>query len=375
MTSYRQSAYQEPSSGGGGGGDWALLTAHITPRLLTHLTGSEEEWIVTSASCAVQDRDEIPGLSGVEEEGEVELKGGGNVGQERTLGVLGIDLKRTWRPGAVGRERTEGAMDRGWALEDLVARWVRQRHGHHHHHHDKEEGSEEEGSEEEESEQEEDEEDEDAKKQQWGTPILGQMEVCFLMILTVANFSCLEEWKRILALVLTCKSIVKKREAWFASFLDLLTRQLAHGDDVEGGLFDMSDEAGGGGYLRELLRRFKRIVDEVFDDDGDNNNKIKEKINNDTNPNHNNKTPHPATPTLKPALSALESFLKAEYGWDDLNDSFLRRGMLELEDGEQVSELEMDDLLQEDERGEYAPVVVEGGDVGGDGDGEVGLLS
>lgn len=277
LSPYRQSAGDGP---GEENGDWAQLTAHITPRLLTHLTGGEEEWIVTSASCAVQDRDEIPGLSAAEV-----------ISDERELGVLGIDLKRTWRPGAVGRERTEGAIDRGWALEDVVGRW-------------QEEGKD------------------------WGNAVMGQMESCFLMILTVASYSCLEEWKRVLGLVLTCQSLVKKREEWFTGFLEQLRRQLARGDDVEGGLFDMSDE--GGAYLQELLKGFKRNLEGTFEDgQGE---------------------------EVKEAMESLESFLKAEYGWE-LGDSFVRKGLLELEDGEQV-EMEMDELLGEDERGEYAPVVV-----------------
>ena len=59
---------------------------------------------------------------------------------------------------------------------------------------------------------------------------------------------------------------------------------------------------------------------------------------------------------VKEELEALEVFLKAEYGWH-LGNEFLRRGMLELEDGEQV-EMEMEEMDGEDERGEYAPVIV-----------------
>ena len=277
LTPYRQSAGDGP---GEENDDWMQITAHITPRLLTHLTGSEK-WIVTSASCAIQDRDEIPGLSAAEA-----------IGNERELGVLRIDLKRTWRPGAVGRERTEGAIDRSWALKDVCERWQE-------------------------------------KGKEWGNTVMGQMETCFLMVLTVANYSCLQEWKRVVGLVLTCKSLVKEREEWFTRFLEQLRRQLARGDDVEGGLFDMSDE--GGGYLKELLKGFKRNLEVTFDED--NGEEVKE------------------------ALKNLECFLKAEYGWE-LSDSFVRRGLLELEDGEQV-EMEMDELLGEDERGEYAPVVVD----------------
>lgn len=291
------------------------LTAHITPRLLTHLTGSEE-WIITSASCAVQDQDEIPGLSAAEA-----------IGRERELGVLGIDLKRTWRPGAVGRERTEGAIDRSWALEDLLERW-------------QEEGRE------------------------WGNTLMGQMETCFLMVLTVSNFSCLEEWKRILGLVLTCRSLIPKREKWFAQFLEQLQRQLSRGDDVEGGLFDMSDE--GGAYLKELLKGFKRGLEEVFDDGaGTGNGAFTGNIPGAGNGNGAGpaatKSKQNQGKTIKGALTHLERFLIAEYddGWD-LSDSFVRKGLVELEDGEQV-EMEMDEMRAEDERGEYGPVVVEVG--------------
>ena len=83
----------------------------MSPKLLRHLT-QDEDWTITSASSAKEDRDEIPGLTA------------GDVGEEeRELGVLGINLKRTWREGAIGRERTEAALDSSWALSDVVERW------------------------------------------------------------------------------------------------------------------------------------------------------------------------------------------------------------------------------------------------------------
>ena len=265
-------------------GDWPALTEHITPRLLSHLTQSSD-WNITSASCATEDRDEIPGLS-AEEIGE----------EERELGVLGIDLKRTWREGAVGRERTEGAVDRSWALNDVVERWQPK-------------GSEENG--------------------EWGNMVLGQMEACFLMVLTVANYSCLEEWKRCVGLVLTCKRAVRERESWFAMFLVLLRRQMERCEDVEGGLFDMNDE--GGGLLKGHLKGFKRTLGQIFGEgEGED---------------------------AKEEMEALDLFLKGEYRWE-LGDEFVRRGMLELDDGE-IVEMETEEMEGEDERGEYAPVVVD----------------
>lgn len=283
LSPYRQSASKEAKSEGG---VWPALTEHISPGLLSHLTQSNE-WRITSASCAKEDRDEIPGLTAEE------------VGEEMELGTLGIDLKRTWPEGAVGRERTEAAVDRSWALSDVVERWRLKA------------GNEEEGY-----------TDRD-------DVVLGQMEACFLMVLTVASYSCLEEWKRCVGLVLTCKRAVREREEWFAECLGLLRKQLERCEDVEGGLFDMSDE--GGGLLKGLLKGFKRTLEQVFSEgEGED---------------------------IKEELGALEAFLKGEYGWE-LGDEFVRKGMVQLADGEMV-EMETEEMEGEDERGEYAPVIVD----------------
>lgn len=101
LSPYRQSAGKEAQAETG---DWAGLTEHVSPRLIRHLT-QNEGWKITSASSAKEDRDEIPGLTAQD------------VGEEETeLAVLGIDLKRTWREGAIGRERTEAALDSRYLL-------------------------------------------------------------------------------------------------------------------------------------------------------------------------------------------------------------------------------------------------------------------
>lgn len=56
------------------------------------------------------------------------------------------------------------------------------------------------------------------------------------------------------------------------------------------------------------------------------------------------------------AFEALESWLW-KWGWD-LRGNYLRVGKIQLEDGEFV-DAELGDFEQEDERGEYAPVVVD----------------
>ncbi|MCJ1410015.1 hypothetical protein MMC19_004100 [Ptychographa xylographoides] len=302
--------------------DWSLLTAHFSHALLSHFANppsvssvgspfaskpmavshSSQQplyapelvtYTLTTTSCAPQDLDEIPGLS------TEDMRSGLFDGEERELGFLDIDLRRTWREGAVGRERTEGARDRSWALEDVVAR----------------NGS---GS---------------GNEEDWGARVLGATGLCFLMVLTLSNYSCLEEWKRILTVVLTCRRIIREREQFFISFLRLLRLQLSHCDDVEGGLFDIHAEGSGseGNLLRKLLKSFKAALAEVYTEtEGD---------------------------RVKEAMEEVEEWVRREWKWE-LGDSWLRRGIVELEDGEQV-EVEMAEMEGEDERGEYAPVIVE----------------
>ena len=295
--------HEEPS-------DWPSLTAHITTPILERFT-STAKLALSSTSCAVQDTESIPGLTTTEAAG---LNG---YGGEKALGFLGIDLSRTWREGAVGRERTEGARDRSWALGDLVARLLRD--GEREAVRDGEDGDE------------------------WGAEVLGEMEVAFLMVLTLSNYSCLEEWKRILALVLTCRAAVPEREGFFVAFLELLLLQLKHCADVEGGLFDMHDD-GGGNFLRELLKGFRRGVDEVIssdvDDTGSDGGKNGQEV--------------------EEALEQVEAWVKKEWGWE-MGDDWLRKGGLVLEDGEWL-EVETEEMLGEDERGEFAPTVVDLGE-------------
>ena len=46
-----------------------------------------------------------------------------------------------------------------------------------------------------------------------------------------------------------------------------------------------------------------------------------------------------------------------EHGWE-LDDSFVKQGMLQLEDGERV-EMDVGGFEEENESGEYAPIIVE----------------
>ena len=281
---------------------YPALVRHISASLLSRITSAT--FTLLSTSCGAQDREHIPGLTAAEVATTLGTE------KEAELVFLGIELQRTWREGAVGRERTEGARDRSWALSEVVRQ------------------SQIKFSRDEES------------TVGWGSEVLGEVEFCFLMTVLLANFSCLEEWKRILELVLTCQSIISEQEKFFCEFIRLLGQQLKRCEDVEGGLFDFSDDTSGGGagagggFLRSLIQKFKRALDEAFSaTEGED---------------------------IKREMKTLEGWLNEELGWE-LSDNFVRRGMLELEDGEQI-EVEIGEMEGEDERGEFAPVVVDLGE-------------
>ena len=240
----------------------------------------------------------------------------------------------------MGRERTEGARDRSWALGDAVERNDGRLHTTVEVAEDKESGKRPrpEGQAGEE-------------QKQWGSRVLGEMEVCFLMVLTLSNYSCLEEWKRILAVVLTSRSLLTRQPAFFASFLSLLQLQLQHCDDVEGGLFETHSGSGDGNFLLELLKGFTRGLDEIAVTTTHKHLEANEDAREGAERHMSD------LDEVKENMDSLATWLRVHWNWE-LSDSYVRRGMIELEDGERV-ELETSELEGEDERGEYAPVVVE----------------
>jgi A1 cistron-splicing factor AAR2 len=280
LSPYRQSALQDSSDlAQEEKQDWKHLTAHITKDLLSRIVGGKlNHWTLTSASSAPQDLEHIPGLS----ENKTDIQ------PEKELNFLPIDLKRTWRPGATGRERTDAALDHTWALNDLIEQYC--------------------GN--------------DAME------LLGEMQFCFLMVLSLNNYSCLEQWKRILSLLFTCRDAVTTKPELFVKAISTLRLQFQRSQDAEGGLFDLKDE--GGSLLKSLLHKFKLGLKEISGT---------------------------GKSDVMDEMDELERYLSVDHGWR-LDSDFLRKGMIELEDGERV-ELEVTGYEEEDESGEYAPTIVD----------------
>jgi A1 cistron-splicing factor AAR2 len=244
-------------------------------------------WLLTSASTAFRDADHIPGVDSPAEGSESVDKG-----PERDFAFIPVDLKQTWREGAVGRERTEAAQDRSWALGDLIERYAGEASG--------------------------------------GNQLLGELQVTFLMVLTMMNYSCLQQWKRILELVLTSRRAVLDREEFVAEVIRILSLQLQRCDDVEGGLFEIDGDEGGA-FLRDLLMKLRQSVDDLVGD---------------------------SKSLVKQELDELQEWVKTEYDWDLQRGPVVRQGMLQLEDGEEV-EMDWDGNDEDEETGEYAPMIVE----------------
>lgn len=287
LTPYRQTV-REGDSGVEGGyqeesQDWDELTSRITQTLLSRICGlNPDHWSLTSASAGLMDLESIPGLE----------SSNSTMNPEKELNFLPIDLRRTWRVGATGRERTEAAQDRSWYLGDLI-----------------------------------DNHSQAGDKRSRELEVLGELQFAFLMILTLNNNSCLEQWKRILDLLFTCREALKERPQLFLEVLRTLRVQLGHCVDMEG-FFDMNEA--GGGFLRPLLKKFRTNLEDF---DG--------KWKSD----------------MMDGLDELEDYLQKQFGWER-GDSFVKRGMLDLEDGERV-EMDVNDADEDDESGDYAPTVVE----------------
>ena len=271
---------------------WADLTVYVTQAVLDRVlarpsssnpTIRASPHCISSISSATVDLEHIPGLSSSESQ----------LDREAPLGLLSINLKRTWREGSIGRERTESVLDTSWYLSHLMDSLSA-----------------------------------DSDRKAGAAQILGELQFCFVTVLTLANWSCLQQWKRLLGLFLGCRKAVSEIEQYFVEVLRVLRLQMECCEAVEGGLFEFKEE-GSAGWLRALLGAFKEGVKEVHDGKG----------------------------PLWEEIGKLEDFMRERYGWE-ISGSILKRGLLELEDGERV-EMDMNEADEEDETGDYAPVVVD----------------
>lgn len=255
--------------------------AHVTPGVLTRLLGAG--WTVETISAGAEggDDNDTAGLPATPGEAA-----------EKRIAYTPIDLKRTWPLTAIGRERTEMARDRSWALGQVLG----------------------------------------------GNPeLLGEMEVAFVTCFCLGNFASASQWRKVVALVLTCRdAAVGEREGWFVEFLLVLRRQLEVLVEGEEGGF-LGEEVMG--EVQKLLRGFGTMLREEEEEGSGWGRKI------------------------RVAFKTLAKWAEKRLDWVLDTRDILRRGTVQTEEGDMV-EVEDEGLEEEEERGEYAPAIVEVTDSG-----------
>lgn len=165
--------------------------------------------------------------------------------------------------------------------------------------------------------------------------VLGELQFCYLTGVLLSNICCMEQWGHMIKVLFKAFKFAVEEAHFFTKFVEVFQAQLVYDDEyLQGSIFDHSNHLQD--ELKVELTIFKSRLTEQLSAKPDSLSREENE--------------------LKAAFGRLESWL-SKWGWD-LGGNYLRVGKIQLEDGEYV-DAEMEDLEAEDERGEYAPVMVE----------------
>ncbi|KAI0402942.1 A1 cistron-splicing factor [Xylaria palmicola] len=166
--------------------------------------------------------------------------------------------------------------------------------------------------------------------------LTGEFQFAFLAGMHLGNFSCLEQWFFLATqLVFRAYGLAVERPRQARGLVQTFHAQLLYNDRyLEGDVFELMPEHAR--RLRLALTTYRSRLDEELRVLGD--------------------ACSPDQSAVGVAFSSLESWL-LRLGWD-LRAEYVRAGNVMLEDGE-VVQAELSDFEDEDERGEFAPAVVE----------------
>jgi len=167
--------------------------------------------------------------------------------------------------------------------------------------------------------------------------IIGELQFCYLTGMLLGNIACMEQWLHLVKVMFRAFRLVMEEPVLFRKFIQAVLAQLKYdGVGIEGSIFDM--DGGLEHDLKGILTVFKSRLDEQL-------------LKAETRLTLEQKA-------VGDAFGEFESFLwKWRGGWD-LRGNYVRSGQIQLEDGEFV-EAELGDFEAEDERGEFAPAMVE----------------
>ncbi|KAK6331973.1 hypothetical protein TWF718_002510 [Orbilia javanica] len=307
----------------------------------------ETKWEKEELDEAIRSKTEITGsrkMFGPEKPPTAEAE---STRERESLDYTQINLKRTWPLNAVGRERTVWARDRSWVLTDIFRRLSPE-------------------YEERRLESSLATADSTAESLSGNLPssadtedgqaaLLAELSVSFVLTVLLANYSSAVQFKHVLEISLTAGEAMKSHTKYFVRLVGLIEDMLKAARLVVGEKAESDEEddeeavgvpvednvleefvSGGDAWLIKLLRGFNRDLKEVEE--------VKDKK---------------ELERLREGFKKLEIFCK-KVGWY-LDDQYVRKGMVDLppEEGGGRIEVELEDMEGEDERGEFAPVIVE----------------
>lgn len=166
--------------------------------------------------------------------------------------------------------------------------------------------------------------------------IVGELQFCYLTGMILGNLACMEHWGHVVKVVFKAFRLTLDSPVFFKKFIKAVHIQLIYDNTgIDGSIFDhdgnLADD------LKTTLVTFKSRFNEIF--------LAQETLSNDQK-------------AVAQTFEEFESFLwKYNDGWD-LRGHYVRSGKFQLEDGEYV-DAELSAFQAEDERGEYAPAMVE----------------
>ena len=148
---------------------WADLTCYITVDILDRVL--PPGWTFSSQTASTSD------------EATEQLSSLPSSKAEAIMRFTSINLKRTFNPQAIGRERTEQILDKSYYLNLLLQNLPDE------------------------------------------LALLGEFQLSFLTVLYMNNFSGFETWKNIFTVFCECKAALRSRETLFRNFLVVLRHQ------------------------------------------------------------------------------------------------------------------------------------------------------
>jgi len=148
---------------------WSDLIKYVTPEILNQVLPAD--WAFTSQTPSTNDEatDQLSSLPSSK--------------AEAILKFTPINLKNTFNPHAIGRERTEQILDKSYYLNTLLLQLPDE------------------------------------------LALLGEFQLSFTTVLYMNNFSGFETWKNLFTVFCGCKAALRPRERFFRNFLTVLRQQ------------------------------------------------------------------------------------------------------------------------------------------------------